>query len=84
MTYRAAIRLKAKQPSTFIEEEITYKVFVTPENLEDLTKYLTEIRGFYSLLTDKVAKAYSKNRQFVLHGLSYNNKGPSILYRTLS
>jgi hypothetical protein len=83
MTYREAIRLKAKHPLTFKEEGITYKVFVTPENTDDLIRYLTDIRGFYSLLTDNVAKKYSKNRQFILHGLNYKNKEPCILYKRL-
>jgi hypothetical protein len=83
MTFREAIRLKAKQPSTFKEGGITYKVFVTPENTDDLIKFLTDIRGFYSLLTDHVAKKYSKNRQFILHGLCYKNKEPIILYKRL-
>ena len=83
MTYRGAIRLKAKQPSTFKEGGIAYKVFVTPENTDDLIKYLTDIRGFYSQLTDRVAKKYTKNGQFVLHGLCYKNKEPSILYKRL-
>jgi hypothetical protein len=77
MTFREAIRLKAKQPSTFKEGGITYKVFVTPEKTDDL------IRGFYSQLTDRVAKKYSKNGQYVLHGLCYKNKEPSILYKRL-
>jgi hypothetical protein len=83
MTYRGAIRLKAKQSSTFTEGGITYKVFVTPENTDDLIKYLTDIRAFYSQLTDRVAKKYSKNGQYVLHGLCYKNKEPSILYKRL-
>jgi hypothetical protein len=83
MTYRESIRLKAKQPSTFKEGEITYKVFITPENTDDLIKYLTDIRGFYSQLTDRVAKKYSKNGQFVLLGLCYRNKEPNILYKRL-
>jgi hypothetical protein len=60
-----------------------YKIFVTPENIDDLAKYLKDIRGFYSLLTDRVAKKYSKNGQYVLHGLCYKNKEPSILYKRL-
>jgi hypothetical protein len=83
MSYREALHLKAKQPSTFEEGGITYKVFVTPENNDDLTKYLRDVRGFYSQLTDNVAKKYSKNGQFVLHGLCYKNKRPNILYRLL-
>ena len=83
MTYREAIRLKAKYPSTFKEGEITYKVFVTPENNGDLIKYLTDIRGFYSRLTDRVAQKYSKNGQFILHGLCYQDKRPHILYKRL-
>jgi hypothetical protein len=83
MTYREAIRLKAKQSSTFKEGGITYKVFVTPENIDDLIKYLTDIRGFYFLLIDHDAKKYSKNGQFILHGLCYKNKGPIILYKRL-
>ena len=59
--------------------DMTYKVFVTPENHEDLIKYLTDIRGFYSQLTDSVSKRYSKNGQFLLRGLCY--KRPNILYR---
>jgi hypothetical protein len=72
MSYKEALHLKAKQPSTFEESGITYKVFVTPEDNEDLMKYLRDIRGFYSILSDNVAKKYSKNRQFVLHGLYYS------------
>jgi hypothetical protein len=83
MTYKEAIRLKTKQPSTFKEGGITYKVFITPENNDDLKKYLTDIRGFFSNLTDRVAKRYSKNRQFVLHGLCYQDKDPHILYKRL-
>lgn len=83
MTYREAIRLKSKQSLTFKEEEITYRVFVTPEDADDLIKYLRDIRGFYCLLTDRVAKKYSKNGEFVLHGLYYSNKGPEILYKRL-
>jgi len=59
------------------------KVFVTPENEDDLMKYLKDIRGFYSHLTDRVAKRYSRNGQFVLHGLCYKNKWPHILYKRL-
>jgi len=84
MTYRDAIRLKAKESSTFKEEGITYKVFVTPENTDDLLNYLNDIRGFYCRLTDHDAKRYSKNRQFILHGLCYNNKEPSILYKRIT
>jgi hypothetical protein len=83
MTYRQAVRAKAKRLSTFKEEGITYKVFVTPENIDDLIKYLTDIRAFYSQLTDSVAKKYSKNGQFALHGLCYKNKEPIILYKRL-
>jgi hypothetical protein len=83
MTYKEAIHFKAKQSSTFEEDGITYKVFITPENNEDLMIYLRDIRGFYSHLTDDVAKKYSKNGQFVLRGLCYKNKGPNILYRRL-
>lgn len=81
MTYKEAFQLKAKQASTFKEDGITYKVFVTPENHEDLMKYLTDIRGFYSHLTDSVAKKYSKNGQFFLYGLHYNR--PNILFKKL-
>jgi hypothetical protein len=81
--YREAVRAKAKQLSTFKEGGITYKVFVTPENTDDLIKYLTDIRAFYSQLTDRVAKKYSKNGRFVLHGLCYKNKEPTILYKRL-
>lgn len=83
MTYREAIRLKTKQPLTFEEGGITFKVFVTPGNNDDLIKYLTDIRGFYSNLTDRVAKKYSKNGQFALHGLCYQDKKPHILYKRL-
>lgn len=83
MTYREAIRLKAKKPSTFNEDGITYSVFVTPESNDDLIKYLTDIRGFYSKLTDNIARRYSKNRQFVLHGLNYKTRGPNILCKNL-
>jgi hypothetical protein len=83
MTYREAIRLKAKQPSTFEEGGITYKIFVTPDSNNDLKKYLTDIRAFYSQLSDRVAKNYSKNGQFALYGLCYKNKGPNILYKRL-
>ena len=83
MTYRGAIRLKAKQPSTFKEGWITYKVFVTPENKDDLIKSLTDIRGFFSQLTDRVAKKYSKNGKFVLHGLNYRDKNPHVLCKVL-
>ncbi len=78
MSYREVIHLKANQPSTFEEGGITYKVFVTPENIDDLMKYLRDIRGFFSQLTDNVAKRYSRNRQFVLHGLCYHRQ--NILY----
>lgn len=81
MTYRKAVHLKANQASTFEEDEITYKVFVTPENTDDLMRYLRDIRSFYSHLTDNVAKKYSRNGQFVLHGLCYNS--PNILYKKL-
>ena len=66
MTFRKAIRLKAKQSSIFEEsgiihkDGIAYKVFVTPENNDDFMRYLRDIRGFYSQLTDSVAKKYSK------------------------
>jgi hypothetical protein len=83
MTYREAVRAKAKRLSTFKEEGIAYKVFVTPENTDDLIRYLADIRAFYSQLTDSVAKKYSKNGQYVLHGLCYKNKEPSILYKRL-
>lgn len=83
MTYREAKQLKAKHPSTFTEEGITYKVFVTPENEDDLIKYLTDIRGFYSQLNDRIAKRYSKNGQFALHGLCYKNRWPHILFKRL-
>lgn len=83
MTYRKAIQLKANQFGTLWEEGITYKdgikykVFVTPENQDDLKEYLRDIRGFYSQLTDDVAKKYSRNGRFALHGLCYNS--PNIL-----
>jgi hypothetical protein len=83
MTYREAIRLKAKQLPTFKEGGITYKVFVTPENNADLIIYLADIRGFYSQLTDSVAKKYSTNGQYVLHGLCYQDKRPHILYKRI-
>jgi hypothetical protein len=83
MTYKEAIHFKTKQPSTFEEDGITYKVFVTPESNEDLMIYLRDIRGFYSHLTDNVAKKYSKNGQFILRGLCYKNKGPNILYKPI-
>lgn len=83
MTYKAAIHLKAKQFSPFEEGGNLYDVFVTPENHEDFLIYLRDIRGFYSQLTDSDAKRYSKNGQFVLHGLCYKNKVPHILYRPL-
>jgi hypothetical protein len=81
MSYKEALHLKAKQPPTFEESGITYKVFVTPENSDDLKTYLKDVRAFYSQLTDNVAKRYSKNRQFVLHGLCYNR--PNILYKNI-
>jgi hypothetical protein len=80
MTYKEAIHFKAKQSSTFEDGGITYRVFVTPENDDDLFIYLRDIRGFYSHLTDDVAKKYSKNGQFLLRGLCYKNKDPNILY----
>jgi hypothetical protein len=78
MSYKEAIHLKAKQFSTFEEGGITYKLFVTPENSDDLMTYLRDIRAFYCQLTDNVAKKYSRNRQFILRGLCYNS--PNILY----
>jgi len=83
MTYKAAIHLKAKQFSPFEEGGNIYKVFVTPENKEDFMSYLRDIRGFYSQLTDSVAKKYSKNGQFILCGLCYKDKDPNILYIVL-
>ena len=83
MTSKEAVRLKAQQSSTFEEGKIIYKVFVTPQKIDDLTSYLRDIRGFYSILTDDVAKQYSKNGQFVLHGLCYLKKGLNILHRLL-
>jgi hypothetical protein len=87
MTFRKAIRLKAKQSSIFEEsgiihkDGIAYKVFVTPENNDDFMRYLRDIRGFYSQLTDSVAKKYSKNGKFAVYGLCYNS--PNILYTRL-
>lgn len=81
MTFKEAIRLKSKQAQTFEEDGVTYRVYVTPENIENLMKYLTDIRGFYCHLTDDVAKKYSKDGQFALHGLCYRNKIPSVLFR---
>jgi hypothetical protein len=81
MSYKEAIHLKAKQFSTFEEGGITFKLFVTPENNDDLMRYLRDIRGFYSRLTDDDAKKYSRNKQFVLHGLWYHR--PNILYSRL-
>jgi hypothetical protein len=83
MIYKEAIRQKANYESTFIEGEITYRVFVTPESHDDLIKYLTDIRGFYCNLKDSDAKRYSKNKKFALYGLCYLNKGPKILYKQL-
>jgi hypothetical protein len=80
MTYRETTHLKAKQSPTFEEGGIEYKVFVTPENYDDLMIYLRDIRGFYSRLTDNVAKRYSKNGQFILRGLCYKNKEANILH----
>ena len=81
MTFKVAIQLKAEQPSTFVEGGIVYKVFVTPENNDDLINYIRDIRAFFCQLTDSVAKKYSKNGQFVLHGLFYEYKELHILYR---
>jgi hypothetical protein len=83
MTYREAIHLKAKQFSPFEKGGIIYNVFVTPENNEDFMNYLKDIRGFFSQLTDSVAKKYSKNGKFIVCGLSYTNKDPNILYMVL-
>jgi hypothetical protein len=79
MSYKEAIHLKAEQPSTFEEGGIKYKIFVTPENNDDLMSYLRDIRAFYCQLTDNVAKKYSRNKQFILRGLCYNR--PNISYR---
>jgi hypothetical protein len=81
MTYKAAIHLKAQQSSTFEEDGITYKVFITPENIEDFMIYLRDIRAFYCHLTDGDAKKYSKNGQFVLRGLYYKISCLHILYK---
>jgi hypothetical protein len=72
MSYKEAVHLKAEQLPTFEEGGITYKVFVTPQNDEDLNKYLRDVRAFYCQLTDNDAKKYSRNRQYILRGLCHN------------
>jgi hypothetical protein len=84
MTFGEAIRLKGKQPATIIEGNKIYKVFVTPEKAEDLEKYLTDVRGFFYTLTDRDAKRYSSNRQYILRALFYNKEGPKIEYKGVS
>ena len=85
MTFREAIRLKGKRPASFTENGIKFKVFVTPENIDNLEKYLIDIRSFFYKLKDRDAKKYSRNRQYLLHGLYYNNKeGPEIEFERIS
>jgi hypothetical protein len=83
MTFREAVRLKGKRPASFTEKGITFKVFVTPENIDDLERYLIDIRSFFYKLKDRDAKKYSRNRQYLLRGLYYNKEGPEIEFKQI-
>jgi hypothetical protein len=72
MKYEEAILLKNQRASTFKNEGITYRLFVTPEKSANFLKYVNDIRAIYRNLTDDVAIKYSTNGEYILRGLNYN------------
>lgn len=65
----------------FIESEIKFKVFITPQNNKDFRKYLTKIRGYFKNLIDEDAKQFSTDGKYDIYGLFYNGK--DVVYKKI-
>jgi hypothetical protein len=82
MTFEQAIIKKQSLGfDTKTIDGINFKVFVTPFNEVDFSRYLNEIRGYFLELTDVDAKQYSTNAQFKIMGLWFDEK--DIIYEQL-
>ncbi|MBU0487253.1 MAG: hypothetical protein KKA07_10195 [Bacteroidetes bacterium] len=81
MTFKDALELKSQLGKDHItQDEMTMRVFVTPADHDDFTRYVTDYRT--SRFTDETSKQYSLNGQFKVHGLWTD--GANVLFKDLS
>lgn len=81
MTYCDASEFKKKLgKDRLVEDNMTFRVLITPYNDPDFTRYLEDYRigGF----TDKTALDYCSNGQFAVQGLWTD--GASVIHKKLS
>jgi|AntAceMinimDraft_8_1070364.scaffolds.fasta_scaffold08213_4 hypothetical protein len=82
MTYdQAIIKKKSLSSIKYTEDNMTFYVFVTPNDHKDFILYIDEVRGFFYKLSDIDSKKYSSNDDFSVCALCYN--GASIIYKKL-
>ena len=81
MTFQEATIFKKQLCKDLItNHNLTMRVFVTPANHDDFTKYITDFRGGY--FTDETSKKYSLNGQFKVHGIWTNSA--DVVYKDLT
>lgn len=81
MTFQDAIDFKEKLGTDRVtQDDLTMKVFVTPADHEDFTRYITDYRVGH--FTDETSKKYSLNGQFKICGLWTD--GANVLYKDLT
>lgn len=78
---QAILKKKALKINSFVENGMTFYVFVTPNDNKDFLKYVENIRFNFRMLTDDEAKIYSKNGQYAVYGLWFD--GANIVYKKL-
>jgi len=66
---QAIIKKKSLDFISFVDNGLTYTIFVTPEKEEDFKLYISKIRGSFKRLKDEDAKRFSSNGEFTLYGL---------------
>jgi histone deacetylase complex regulatory component SIN3 len=80
MTYKEAIELKMKIGINKITHgDLTMKVFVTPAENDDFTRYVNDYRN--GRFTDETSIKYSLNIQFKVYGLWTN--GTDVIFKDL-
>lgn len=78
---QAIIKKNSLQSDSFTEQQMTFYVFVTPNNSADLIRYVTDIRSYFGHLTDEEAKRFSTDGLYAIHGLWFD--GANIVYKRL-
>lgn len=81
MTFKEAVDFKSKLgKEQIIENGMTMKIFITPADHDDFTRYVTDFR--VGRFTDETSIRYSLSGKFKVYGLHIN--GADVIYKDLT